>query len=154
MLPSGNRVSMWGHSPDRQRRRSGTFAVITNRSFGIWLLGLGLDFLYVFDMRTVQQIPLILLLLVCAAGCSSSDEAEHLPLIIRDPPAAEDPAELVPALPSGYIANPEDKVFHRLDCPDAKKVKPSIRQFYVTPFDALNEGFRPCKYCEPMSGWK
>ncbi len=38
--------------------------------------------------------------------------------------------------------------------PDAKKAKPSIRQFYVTPFEALNAGYRPCKYCEPMSGWE
>ena len=35
-----------------------------------------------------------------------------------------------------------------------KKVKPSIRRFYLTPFDALNEKYSPCEYCEPMSGWK
>ena len=105
-------------------------------------------------MRTVQRIPLILLLLCCAAGCSSSNDADYLPLVRPNRPPPEDPEDATPALPSGYIANPEDKNFHRLDCPDAKKAKPSIRQFYVTPFEALNAGYRPCKYCEPMSGWE
>jgi hypothetical protein len=71
-----------------------------------------------------------------------------------DPVEVRDPADADPPRPSGYIADPEKRFFHRLDCPEAKKVQPSIRRFYLTPFDALNEGYAPCEYCEPMAGWK
>ena len=105
-------------------------------------------------MLPVQRIPLILLLALTIAACGSTEDDEYLPLIPPHQPAVHDPEGVEPQLPSGFIANPEDKMFHRMDCPDAKQVKPSIRQFYVTPFDALNAGYAPCEYCEPMSGWK
>ena len=105
-------------------------------------------------MLPVQRIPLILLLVLLTAACGSSSDLDHLPLIAPEPPAVQDPEGVEPAHPSGYIADPETKYFHRMDCPDAREVKPSIRQFFVTPFDALNAGYAPCEYCEPMSGWK
>ena len=109
--------------------------------------------MYGFDMHSVQRIPLILLLLCCATACSSSSDVEYFPPIAPDAPTVQEPEGVDPARPSGYIADPKNRYFHRLDCPYAKEVKPSIRQFYLTPYDALNEGYAPCDYCDPMSGW-
>ncbi len=105
-------------------------------------------------MLPVRRIPLILLLSLLTVACGSTDDDKFLRLIVPEKPPVQELDGAKPPLPSGYIANPEDRMFHRMDCPDAKKVKPSIRQFFVTPFDALNAGYAPCEYCEPMSGWK
>ena len=56
--------------------------------------------------------------------------------------------------PRGCVGNPDDRVFHRVDCPHVKAVSESDRKFFVTPFDALNEQYHPCEYCEPLAGWE
>jgi hypothetical protein len=104
-------------------------------------------------MRSVRRILRFGLLLLFLAACGSSDVPEYLPPITPEKPTQESPG-VEPARPSGYIGDPGSRRFHRLDCPEAKEVKASIRQFYLTPFDALNEGYAPCEYCDPMSGWK
>jgi hypothetical protein len=105
-------------------------------------------------MHSVQRIPVILLLVLLVAACGSTQNEDDLPLIVPEP-AKVNESDLVPAArPSGYIADPVGMYFHRLDCPKAAEVKPSLRQFHANPYDALNEGFSPCEYCEPMAGWK
>ena len=104
-------------------------------------------------MRSVRRIPLVVFLFLLAAACGSPDVPDYLPPIVpnRQP---QDAPHVEPARPSGYIGDPVNKYFHRIDCPEAEEVKPSIRQFFLTPFDALNEGYAPCGYCDPMSGWR
>jgi len=97
-------------------------------------------------MLSVHRIPLILLLALLTVACGSTDNDEYLRLIVPEKPLIQEPEGLEAPMPSGYIANPEDRMFHRMDCPAAKEVKPSIRQFFVTPFDALNAGYAPCEY--------
>lgn len=48
-----------------------------------------------------------------------------------------------------YVASKNGKVFHRLDCRWAKKIKPENLVHYKTREDAINAGKRPCKMCKP-----
>ena len=57
-------------------------------------------------------------------------------------------------LPKGFVGDAGALKLHRADCPRVKDCEPADRVFFVTPWPALNEGYEPCDYCEPLKGWK
>jgi len=48
-----------------------------------------------------------------------------------------------------YVASKNSKVFHRPDCPSAKRIKPENLVGYSSRAEALKAGKRPCKHCKP-----
>lgn len=57
--------------------------------------------------------------------------------------SAKEPAESV------YVASKSSKVFHKSTCNWAKRIKPENLVHYKTRQDAVNDGKRPCKTCNP-----
>lgn len=52
--------------------------------------------------------------------------------------------------PGAYAASRNTRVFGRLTCPSGKqKMKPANRVFLADWWDAVEQGFRPCKVCRP-----
>lgn len=101
-------------------------------------------------MRKVRGI-LLLAVLLAGPACPTTAPGE-LPGLFPEPPPAGDGA--VPSRPDGFVADPSTAIFHRLDCPRAAEIDPATRRFFVTPWEALNEGYAPCGYCEPLAGWR
>lgn len=48
-----------------------------------------------------------------------------------------------------YVASKNSKVFHKLDCSSAERIKPKNRIFYNSRGEAIQSGRRPCKLCKP-----
>jgi len=48
-----------------------------------------------------------------------------------------------------YVASKNSKVFHKADCPSAKRILPKNLVTYATREDAVKSGKRPCKRCNP-----
>lgn len=48
-----------------------------------------------------------------------------------------------------YIGNRQSFVFHRTACPFGAKTHPAHRVLFSSRWDALMEGFRPCRRCAP-----
>ena len=48
-----------------------------------------------------------------------------------------------------YVASKNSKAFHKSTCTWAKKIKPENLVRYKTREDAINDGKKPCKTCEP-----
>jgi hypothetical protein len=48
-----------------------------------------------------------------------------------------------------YVASKNSKVFHKLDCSSAGKTKTENRIFYNSREEAIQDGRRPCKLCNP-----
>ena len=48
-----------------------------------------------------------------------------------------------------YIANKNTKKFHMADCPSVKEMKDSNKVPFATKDEALEEGYKPCKRCNP-----
>lgn len=48
-----------------------------------------------------------------------------------------------------YVASKNSKVFHKLDCSSANRIKPKNRIFYNSRSEAIQSGRRPCKLCKP-----
>lgn len=48
-----------------------------------------------------------------------------------------------------YLGNPASFIFHRPDCPFGTKIRPDRRIVFSSRWDALMEGFRPCRRCRP-----
>ncbi len=48
-----------------------------------------------------------------------------------------------------YMGNRRSFVFHRISCPFARKTARKNRVRFETRWDALYEGFRPCRRCRP-----
>ncbi len=48
-----------------------------------------------------------------------------------------------------YIGNRQSFVFHRPGCPFGAKTNPAHRIFFPSRWDALTEGYRPCRRCAP-----
>ena len=48
-----------------------------------------------------------------------------------------------------YVASKRSKVFHRADCPSGKAIAPKNLVSYRTRQQALADGKRPCKRCNP-----
>jgi len=59
------------------------------------------------------------------------------------PSTAEESVEYV------YVASKKSKVFHKSTCNWAKRIKPENLVRYKTRQDAINDGKRPCKSCNP-----
>jgi methylphosphotriester-DNA--protein-cysteine methyltransferase len=45
------------------------------------------------------------------------------------------------------------KIFGRLDCKSGMRMKKENRVFFHTVEDAIAQGYRPCKLCEPLASW-
>jgi hypothetical protein len=50
---------------------------------------------------------------------------------------------------SKYVASKNGKVFHKPDCPSAKKILPKNLVTYATRDEAVKAGKRPCERCNP-----
>jgi hypothetical protein len=50
---------------------------------------------------------------------------------------------------NGYIASKSSKVFHRADCPHAKRMDAAKAVIFSSREDAEKTGRRPCKTCKP-----
>lgn len=48
---------------------------------------------------------------------------------------------------SFYVAGKKSKVFHRPDCPFAKRLKSKV--IFETRYEAIRKGLRPCRKCKP-----
>lgn len=48
-----------------------------------------------------------------------------------------------------YIGNKDSKVFHRASCSSVKRMKASNQVMLENKEDALSQGYRPCKVCQP-----
>ena len=48
-----------------------------------------------------------------------------------------------------YVASKNSKVFHKPECPSAKRIKPENLVGYSSRAEALKAGKRPCKICKP-----
>ncbi len=67
------------------------------------------------------------------------------------------PEQKQPAKPSArqtaaeykYVASKNSKVFHKPDCSSAARIKPENLIGYGSRDDAINDGKRPCKQCNP-----
>ena len=53
------------------------------------------------------------------------------------------------AHPQGYVSSKSSKVFHRTDCPHAKRISEDKKVYFVTRQQAIDSGRRPCKTCKP-----
>ena len=61
----------------------------------------------------------------------------------------------VPTIRLEHLSEAEKQAYILADNPPhVKTVNVSDRKFFISPFDALNEKYHPCKYCEPMAGWE
>ncbi len=48
-----------------------------------------------------------------------------------------------------YLASKNSKVFHKPQCSSARRIKPGNLVYYKTRTDALRDGRRPCRLCNP-----
>lgn len=48
-----------------------------------------------------------------------------------------------------FVASKKSKVFHKPDCPFARRISPENLVTYKTRDEAINAGKRPCKRCKP-----
>jgi methylphosphotriester-DNA--protein-cysteine methyltransferase len=53
--------------------------------------------------------------------------------------------------PGKYAGWAPGKIFGRLDCSSGMRMKKENRVFFLTLEDAVNEGYRPCMNCKPIS---
>lgn len=54
-------------------------------------------------------------------------------------------------LPGKYAGWAPGKIFGRLDCKSGMRMKKENRVFFLTLEDAVNQGYRPCRNCKPIS---
>jgi micrococcal nuclease len=50
---------------------------------------------------------------------------------------------------ASYLANRISLIFHRTDCPWAQKTRYRHRMTWTSRWQALEQGFRPCRQCKP-----
>lgn len=50
---------------------------------------------------------------------------------------------------SGYIGNLNSLKFHKVDCEGVRKMSEKNKVFFKTRQEAINEGYVPCKMCNP-----
>lgn len=48
-----------------------------------------------------------------------------------------------------YVASVHKEPFHRVSCRWAQKISPANAVYYNTRQEAINDGYRPCKVCNP-----
>ncbi len=68
-------------------------------------------------------------------------------------PQAQPPAQPQPVgdVPGEFVASKSSKVFHKADCQTAKRISEKNRMDYASTGEALAEGKRPAKCCNPGS---
>lgn len=54
-------------------------------------------------------------------------------------------------IPGQYAGWKPGKIFGRLDCKSGIRMHKENRVFFHTIEDAIREGYRPCKKCNPIS---
>jgi len=54
-------------------------------------------------------------------------------------------------IPGSYAGWRPGKIFGRLDCRSGMRMKRENRVFFHTIEDAIEQGYRPCKKCKPIS---
>lgn len=71
-----------------------------------------------------------------------------VPAEAAGPPA--EPGKAEEAAPAaGFVASREGRVFHRPDCPHARRIRPENCVHFATCAEALRTGRTPCKTCAP-----
>jgi len=59
--------------------------------------------------------------------------------------------EFIPSeIPGEYAGWASGKIFGRLDCKSGMRMKKENRVFFHSLEDAVSEGYRPCKKCQPI----
>lgn len=53
------------------------------------------------------------------------------------------------AVKDSYVASKNSKIFHRADCPSAKRISRKNLISYTSRAEAVQDGKRPCKICKP-----
>ncbi len=87
------------------------------------------------------------LLFIVLVGCAPAPGPE--PDVLPE----GSPEPVVEAPRRSYIGDIGSKVFHREGCPEIEKVELSKQRLLETAGEAANDGFAPCKVCEPYKGW-
>jgi hypothetical protein len=85
--------------------------------------------------------------------CSTADSEPSAPAAQASRPSptagSAGPAIRVAPAESTYVASKRSKVFHRATCPSASSIAPENLVSYRVREDALADGKRPCKRCNP-----
>ena len=55
------------------------------------------------------------------------------------------------AIPGTYAGWRPGKIFGRLDCASGKRMHKENRVFFHSLEDAVEQGYRPCKNCRPLT---
>lgn len=126
----------------------------------------------------MKRTALIILMLCLAVGCTSADTASHTQITVNYPtdnsvngyrtgsytvsdasslPDTVPIEETRPASPSEadktvtaeFIGNSSSHIFHKSSCSSAEKLKESNRVSFSNREKAVNDGYKPCKRCNP-----
>ena len=65
------------------------------------------------------------------------------------PQPTEQPSETQASTAGAYIGNKNTKKFHRSDCSSVTQMKDSNKVPFDTREEAINQGYEPCKVCNP-----
>ena len=74
-------------------------------------------------------------------------------LAVGQAPKKETPAPKPPVVdptkpaPGGFVGNTGSKIFHRADCPAAKKMKADKKVALASREEAEKKGYKACKLC-------
>ncbi len=122
-------------------QRGDTFCLIADISLGGEDLG----------DRLVQE-GLVKRILKVSSAEPKTESASPEPT--TTPPAQTTRTFLRPVPPvqpqsQGFIASKSSKIFHRPDCPHAKRITEDKRVYFPTRERAIAAGRRPCKACNP-----
>jgi methylphosphotriester-DNA--protein-cysteine methyltransferase len=61
----------------------------------------------------------------------------------------KDGKAITSTVPGLYAGWKRGKIFGRLDCVSGKRMKKENRVFFLSWGDAITQGYRPCKNCNP-----
>ena len=50
---------------------------------------------------------------------------------------------------SGFVGNKNSKIFHKIDCGSASKMKNENKVYFSNRAEGITQGYTPCKVCEP-----
>lgn len=59
------------------------------------------------------------------------------------------PVSPTPPQSRGFVASKSSKIFHRADCPHAKRIAEEKKVYFPNRDRAIAAGRRPCKFCNP-----
>ena len=84
-----------------------------------------------------------------SANTPASKTVSDRSTAIPDSYAASRPVPPSPPQKQAYVASKSSKIFHRSDCPHAKRIAEEQKIYFSTPQQAIATGRRPCKTCKP-----